>query len=361
MDRIKLHILFSILIFLILLTGCEKNLTGIKYTPEYKIACVPRGIGDLYLFDTERINHQLLVTGVVYQINWSPTEAKLVYLIQPDPPEYHTNLYGYNLLNNQKKLLADEEGYKIDPAFSPDGRSILYFNRIYSTSEIKLTLMNENGANKKVLYTLSFGDPPLEYHWSGIPGYLVFAQYDPTYMQEKLSLFDINTQSMQFIIGLEYSNSHVKTIDGKNFFYSFSDQANNICGINKVNIDEQKEVRILTMSRPDWINTFSLHPNGSKIVLSVSSIRQNAWVRDLYQVNTDGSNLEQLTESTGVDDLYDDPAYLPDGSQIIFIHATISAREMWGLNLADGKITKITEGDPFTGGSYLFAISPYKL
>ena len=362
MVRIKLQIFFSIIFILLLLTGCEKNLTGILYSPEYKIACIPKGIGDLYLFDTGRINQRLLVEGLVDQLDWSPTEPKLVYSIRPDDPSiYHSDLFVFNLQNNRKKLLANEEGFKYNPLFSPDGESIIYFNINSSSHERKLTLMNADGSDKKVIYSQSSNDPDYGFYWSDIPDHLVFSRYDPSEQIGKLYLFNINTYLMQFVIAPEFSWSMFQTVDGNKFYYRFDDQANKISGINRVNIDEKTVDRVLTISLPDGINKFSLHPDGSKIVLSVNSIRQNAWVHDLYQVDADGSNLEQLTNSTGIDDLYDDPAYLPDGSQIIFIHSTVSVIEMWGINPANGKIAKITEGNLFTGGSYLFKISPFKL
>ena len=361
MVRIKLQIFFSIVFILLLLANCEKNLTGFRYAPEYKIACVPEGTGDLYLFDTHRVNHRLLVEGLVSQVSWSPIEPKLVCSIIPDPYIYSEELFIYDLKTNQKKLLADEEGYKNYPTFSPDGKSILYFNTNFTTHERKLTLMNADGSDKRVIFTQVPGEEVIYYYWSDIPDHLVFSQYDPSEQIGKLYLFNINTHLMQFVIAPEFSGSMFQTVDGNKFYYRFDDQANKISGINRVNITEQTVDRIVTFSVPDWNGSFNVLPDGSKIVLSVSSIRQNAWVRDLYQVNTDGSNLEQLTESTGVDDLYDDPAYLPDGSQIIFIHSTVSEREMWELNPANGEITHITESNPFTGGSYLFKISSVKL
>ena len=361
MVRIKLQIFFSIVFILLLLANCEKNLTGFRYAPEYKIACIPRGTGDLYLFDTGRINQRLLVEGPVYQLDWSPTEPKLIYSTESNSNVYPAYLFVFNLNNNRKKLLADEESLKNDPVYSPDGKSILYFNTNFTTGERRLTLMNADGSDKKVIYSQSSAEPDIVYYWSDIPDHLVFSQYDPSEQVGKLYLFNINTYLMQFVIAPEFSWSMFQTVDGNKFYYRFDDQANKISGINRVNIDEKTVDRVLTISLPDGINKFSLHPDGSKIVLSVNSIRQNAWVHDLYQVDADGSNLEQLTNSTGIDDLYDDPAYLPDGSQIIFIHSTLSVIEMWGINPANGKITKITEGNIFTGGSYLFKISPFKL
>ena len=361
MVRIKLQIFFSIVFILLLLANCEKNLTGFRYAPEYKIACVPEGTGDLYLFDTHRVNHRLLVEGLVSQVSWSPIEPKLVCSIIPDPYIYSEELFIYDLKTNQKKLLADEEGYKNYPTFSPDGKSILYLNVNFTTHERKLALMNADGSDKRVIFTQVPGEEVIYYYWSDIPDHLVFSQYDPSEQVGKLYLFNINTHLVQFVIAPEFSGSMFQTVDGNKFYYRFDDQANKISGINRVNITEQTVDRIVTFSVPDWNGSFNVLPDGSKIVLSVSSIRQNAWVRDLYHVNTDGSNLEQLTESTGVGDLYDSPAYFPDGSQIIFIHSTLSEREMWGLNPTDGEITHITEGNPFTGGSYLFKISSVKL
>ena len=169
MVRIKLQIFISIVFILLLLANCEKNLTGFRYAPEYKIACIPEGTGDLYLFDTHRVNHRLLVEGLVSQVSWSPSEPKLVYSIIPDPSIYHADLFVLNLQNNQKKLLANEEGYKNYPAFSPDGKSIIYFNTNFYTDERKLTLMNADGSDKKVIYSQSFAEPVMDYYWSDIP------------------------------------------------------------------------------------------------------------------------------------------------------------------------------------------------
>ena len=362
MVRIKSQIFFSIIFILFLLMSCEKNLTGIKYSPEYKVACIPRGTGDLYLFDTGRINQRLLVEGPVYQLDWSPTEPKLIYSTESNSNVYPAYLFVFNLNNNRKKLLADEESLKNDPVYSPDGKSILYFNTNFTTGERRLTLMNADGSDKKVIYSQSSAEPDIVYYWSDIPDHLVFSQSDPSATVGNLYLFDIQTKSKQFIISSEFSGYGFQTVDGNNFYYHFYDQVNKIHAINRINLEEQTEYRVLTVSLPDWIEyNFSVNPDGSKIVLPINQFGQNYWFRDLYQVNADGSNLEKLTESTGINDFYDYPYYVPDGSQIIFIHSTASGREMCGLDTADGEIVHITEGNPFTGGSYLFKISPFKL
>ncbi|MEJ2536499.1 MAG: hypothetical protein P8048_05530, partial [Calditrichia bacterium] len=267
MVRIKLQIFFSIVFILLLLANCEKNLTGFRYAPEYKIACVPEGTGDLYLFDTHRVNHRLLVEGLVSQVSWSPIEPKLVYSIIPDPSIYHADLFVLNLQNNQKKLLADEEGVKYNPIFSPDGESIIYFNINSSSHERKLTLMNADGSDKKVIYSQSSAEPDIVYYWSDIPGHLVFSQSDTSATVGNLYLFDIQTKSKQFIISSEFSGYGFQTVDGNNFYYHFYDQVNKIHAINRINLEEQTEYRVLTVSLPDWIkNNFSVNPDGSKIL-----------------------------------------------------------------------------------------------
>ncbi len=361
MVRIKLQILFSIISILFLLMSCEKNLTGIKYTPEYKIACISEGIGNLFLFDTGRINHRLLVEGVVIQVVWSPKKPKLVYSIYLGPGDYDTELFVFNLLNNQSKLLADEEGYKFNPIYSPDGQSILYMNANYTTHERKIMLMKVDGSNKKEIYSESFSDfERVNYYWSNLPGKLVFFKYVEGAEMGELYLFDIHTQSLQFVIAPEYSRLAYQTVNGNNFYYCFDDQANDISGINMVNIEEQRVDRVLTVSLPDHINDFSLHPDGSKIVLSFSSIRQNQWITDLFEVDTDGSNFRKLIESISTGAPYH-LSYLPDGSQIVFIHATASGRDMWSLNPVDGEITQITENNYFPSWSSCeYKISPFK-
>ncbi|MCB0259968.1 MAG: hypothetical protein KDE62_09660, partial [Calditrichaeota bacterium] len=53
--------------------------------------------------------------------------------------------------------------------------------------------------------------------------------------------------------------------------------------------------------------------DGKKILFSMKVSRQSRW--RLYEMNTDGSNLVQLTDAAEADDM--DPIYLPNG-QIVF-------------------------------------------
>jgi len=79
---------------------------------------------------------------------------------------------------------------------------------------------------------------------------------------------------------------------------------------------------------PDW------SPDGTKIIFA--SNRDGDW--EIYTMNaTDGTNVQQLTSNTGIDDNY--PIYSPDGQMIAFSSNRSGNEEIWIKKIGGGSIT----------------------
>jgi Tol biopolymer transport system component len=91
----------------------------------------------------------------------------------------------------------------------------------------------------------------------------------------------------------------------------------------------------------------AISPDGSKLVFY--SNRNGNY--DIYTVNIDGTNLQQLTTDPG-DDL--EPLFSPDGSKIVWISESSGRKCIWLMNTDGSNKQKLT-GD--NGDVFKFAVS----
>lgn len=95
-------------------------------------------------------------------------------------------------------------------------------------------------------------------------------------------------------------------------------------------------------------------PDGTRIVFGVSyySIDQNRGNRDLYLMNTDGSQLTQITETNSGE--YS-AVWRPDGEKIAFLSAESGSMQLWEMNPDGSERQQVTEVE---GGISNFRYAP---
>ncbi|MEK6545354.1 MAG: hypothetical protein AABZ28_02345, partial [Nitrospinota bacterium] len=85
-------------------------------------------------------------------------------------------------------------------------------------------------------------------------------------------------------------------------------------------------------------------PDGKKVIF-VSNRRNGRW--DIWSINSDGSNLNRITETEGKTGLWERSHYpfpTPDGKELVFIIYKKSHGSVWLMNMESGNIRRITSG-----------------
>ncbi|HRV91105.1 MAG TPA: zf-HC2 domain-containing protein [Anaerolineae bacterium] len=119
--------------------------------------------------------------------------------------------------------------------------------------------------------------------------------------------------------------------DGKRFAFESCDKYGTSCGLWVGHLYDSPEsgygliLEDRSAKSPDW------SPVDEKIVYM--SNPHNNW--DLFMVNSDGSNVQQLTDDPAIDGL---PAWSPDGDWVAFISNRGDEWGLWILHVASGEL-----------------------
>ena len=63
---------------------------------------------------------------------------------------------------------------------------------------------------------------------------------------------------------------------------------------------------------------------------------------DIYTMDSDGSNVERLTDYSGYDD---SPAWSPSGDRIVFVSERDGHRDLWIVNADGSNPTQLTDDE----------------
>ena len=112
---------------------------------------------------------------------------------------------------------------------------------------------------------------------------------------------------------------------------------------------------------PIGASLFDFTPDGSMVTFTDSDESGNAQV---FVMDADGSNQQQLTHGAGVALMYSPPQWSPDGSRIAYWALQAGGVELFVVRFSDGGSTRVTHEpkDVYEGGwasdrSFVFSIS----
>ncbi|MFN8255072.1 MAG: S9 family peptidase [Bacteroidales bacterium] len=102
------------------------------------------------------------------------------------------------------------------------------------------------------------------------------------------------------------------------------------------------------------ISGLAVSPDSEKVLYGVSyySIPENKGNRELFTMNSDGSNPVQITKTPGGE--YEE-AWLPDGSKITYLSRKSGSMQLWAMNPDGSNPTQISD---IEGGINAYKISP---
>jgi TolB protein len=252
--------------------------------------------------------------------NWSPDGSRIAF--ERDFPYPRAAVYTMNADGGDLRLLtpkAPPKTYLYDaiPAYSPDGKQLIFARNIAYTREnngprdhTELWTMNVNGGSvHRVTPILPTG--PNADHFPDHP------QFAPdgrriVYVQK------LGRQSAAFVINLDGTGLRQLT-----------------------------PWRLGVNDRIDW------SPDGSAIVFSNAHDDARGIVSNVYTIRPDGTGLEQITHERKGSRISDKAcSWSPDGKQIMFVRDTGPTSSLFVMNADGSDIKQLTKGLAVRGGSW---------
>ena len=332
----KILALLTIALISIWSGGCEKSLTTVS-EPEYNIAAIPDGSGDLYLFNPRGKRPQMIASGIVSQPTWSPVSAQLAYVVQTAFGSDRWDLYLSDVNSGKKQILAEDDGFKNRPRFSPDGLKLAYFNINQTNGRRDLYVVNADGSNKDILITEAENEHCAHVDWTHTKNHLLIykrARNNTTGIGQ-LYLLNVLDKSQTFLVDIP--THWLTTIDGRRWIYYQRDAGNHSLAILDL---EDRSKRIIFDGGHYGFSGYAWHPDGRTIVFSRADSLSNR--SEVYQIDSNGENLTRLVSRE--DENCTNPLFFPDAQRILYKSHFISyyQRDYYILNLATGEVSNVT-------------------
>lgn len=196
-----------------------------------------------------------------------------------------------------------------NPAFSPDGQSILFSSKRNGNGEnLNIWKMNVNGENSIALTNEPEADnvnlPGSS--WNSAINRITFSSD----RRDNDEIWIMNTDGSN---PLQLTNNPSRdweptfSPDGK--WIAFQSDRDGNWEIYKINVSTGETIRLTNNPTDDWEPNWS--PIGDKIVFQ--SNRDGNW--EIYTMNTDGTNQRDVTNDPAKDT---DPSWSPDGIKIVY-------------------------------------------
>lgn len=240
----------------------------------------------LYVMNTDGSDNQLLTSQISENFKWSPSGLVLAYHSYRAGPLaiYKIGVDG----NNEVKLTG--AGLSIMSSgfsWSPDGGKIAY--GVSALNKVDLYIMNSDGSGN---------------HKVDIPISVAFPSFTPSGNRIMFSsLVDDNTKRALFLVGTDGSN------------------------LQRLEIPDVIDVRNAVMKGDESKIYFSGVKTGSD------------W--DIYEVDSDGANLNSLTNGVGNNK---EPHISSDGKYIVFLSSRDQNDGLWLMNSDGSNPFRITKG-----------------
>jgi len=227
----------------------------------------------------------------------SPLRDKLAFAMRVGGgTDAHTEICVINFDGSGFRLVTNNTVWDTYPAWSPNGEQLVFlsFNETFD-----LHVINLDGSNESVLYASEFHDADVD--WVG----------DKLAFTRESSIWLINSdgsnpkQVTNFSRKGEWGQANLPfgdydprlSPDGTRIVFERLINDSSIHGnyeIFLINIDGSSEVRLTNTSYSQGFATWS--PSGERIAFLVAAINNEGHYR-LYEMNADGSNVNQVTPS----------------------------------------------------------------
>jgi Tol biopolymer transport system component/tRNA A-37 threonylcarbamoyl transferase component Bud32 len=277
-----------------------------------------------------------------HSVAWSPDGARLAYVLD-NRPFANAQALGFGnvgpssiwtvaVAGGRPVLVSDTMNLNTSPAWSPDGRALLYVSSRGGTRDVYVQQLRRNGEPDGSPDRLTTGLNPHSISLSRDGSLLVYSAYAgsanvfraaiPTRPPVSVATAQPVTTENQLVEGVHVSR------EGKWLVFDSNRSGNQ--DIYRMPADGSSEAEQLTTHpAPDFMPSWS--PDGSRIAF-------HAWRygnRDIFLMSADGRTMRRLTDHPS-HDIYAE--FAPDGRRIAFASARSGYYEIYTLTEdADGR------------------------
>lgn len=246
-------------------------------------------------------------TWVTYP-DWSPDGERVTYAwrgLHGDQTEPHWGIYSSKPDGSDVQMMTST-GWR--GQWSPDGQK-LAFHLVKQDAPIRLAVMNRDGTSETVLAT----EPRIGgMSWSPDSKTLVYENWD--FEGGQLYTMDIEThEKTRLLPDSDGSDKSAQSSpDGKKVVFERFHSPGRRTELRVLDLETGQDRTLAAPHRSNHDAAWS--PDGQRLVFTSNTTEGDF---NLYLVDADGSNLQQLTSTPG--DEYA-PAWSPDGHSIAFYH-----------------------------------------
>ena len=232
-------------------------------------------------------------------------------------------------------LSRDPTAVESMPSWSPDGRKIVY---IRESAPGGIYIMNADGSHKTAIPFGGGGGTGINPIFSPDGSKIIFSRYMGSELGEHL--FSVNLDGTNLTPLTSNSRDNRKASfspDGTRIVFDTNPGPNfnsgQIYTMNPTGGALAPVVLDNYNTRPDW------SPDGSKIAFTSALVASPQLSKEIYVVNTDGSNKYRVTDGLMNNAEESNASWSPDGSQIAFTSNRINNQEdIYVVNSSGGGV-----------------------
>lgn len=254
----------------------------------------------------------------------------------------NSEIYAMNADGTGLRRLTNDPAEDDSPAISPDGSRMVFLTSRHDPSpkfpffKYEIYVMDIDGTNQRRLTTTEAG----ENHpaWSPDGKKIVFdADYDE---DGKFEIYTMNADGTDLTrLTTNQANDQFADWSPDGAHIAFSSDRSGQWDIYVMDADGRNQ-RPLT-DDPGWEMFPAWSPDGAQIAFFACDPQGLPRRQDIYVMNADGSNVRQLTTTSSIVD--EDPAWSPDGRHITFQSDRDGNFEIYAMNLDDGTQRRLTD------------------